>query len=184
MDLNGIISIAGYPGLYKVVGQSKNGVIVESLIDKKRMPAYSTYKISALNDISIFTTDEDLPLSDVIKKIADKESKGAIALDSKATFDEVKIYLLSVLPNLDQERVHFSDMKKLITWYNMLQKNDLLKEKAAENTDAESKDEALKIKNATDAAIKPKAKPVEISAKPKSTGSKAKSTSTIRKTGA
>jgi hypothetical protein len=183
MDLSGIISIAGYPGLYKVIAQSKNGIIVESLIDKKRMPAYSTYKISALSDISVFTTEEDLPLSDVMQKIAEKEKEGPSSIDSsKASFDEVKNYLLSVVPAFDQERVHFSDMKKMITWYNLLQKNDLLKEKEAEKAAEEVPGAEIKLKK--EVSVKPKIKPVESGSKPKSTASKAKQTSTIRKTGA
>ncbi|MFN5830980.1 MAG: DUF5606 domain-containing protein, partial [Bacteroidota bacterium] len=73
MDISKIIAISGYPGLFKVVAQAHNGIIVESLIDKKRMQAFSTYKISALEDISIFTTGDDVPLKDVFKKILDKE---------------------------------------------------------------------------------------------------------------
>jgi hypothetical protein len=100
-----------------VVAQAHNGIIVESLIDKKRMQAFSTYKISALEDISIFTTSDDVPLKDVFKKILDKE-KGQPTPDAKANNDDLKAYMAGVLPDYDKERVHVSDIKKLITWYN------------------------------------------------------------------
>ncbi|MFY8029725.1 MAG: DUF5606 domain-containing protein, partial [Bacteroidia bacterium] len=125
MDISKIIAISGYPGLFKVVAQAHNGIIVESLIDKKRMQAFSTYKISALEDISIFTTGDDVPLKDVFKKILDKE-KGQTSTDAKANNDDLKAYMAGVLPDYDKERVHVSDIKKLITWYNLLEKNGML----------------------------------------------------------
>ncbi len=125
MDLTKVIAISGFPGLYKVVAQATNGFIVESLIDKKRMPAYSTYKISGLNEISMFTTGEDKPLKDVLKAIFDKE-KGQPAPDHKSADDLVIKYFTDVVPDLDKERVRSSDMKKALQWYNILQKTDLL----------------------------------------------------------
>ena len=83
MDLSGIISISGMPGLYKVVGQMKNGVIAESLTDKKRIPVHSHQQISALEEISMFTTGENKPVSEILKTIYDKE-KGGKCIDSKA----------------------------------------------------------------------------------------------------
>ncbi len=184
MDLSGIITIAGFSGLYKVVAQSKNGVIVESLIDKKRMPAYSHYRISALEEISIFGVSEDIALKDVMQKIMDKEKSGP-AIDSKADIKELKKYFEGVLPEYDKDRVHDSDIKKVISWYNLLQKNDLLKvveeDKNSEDTAEEKALKALKAKEKT--AI-PVAKTNTNTANVKSSGSKAKSTSTIRKTGA
>jgi hypothetical protein len=184
MDLSGIITIAGYSGLYKVVAQSKNGVIVESLIDKKRMPAYSHYRISALEEISIFGTSEDVPLKDVIQKIMDKEKSGP-SIDSKADLKELKSYFEAIFPEYDKDRVHDSDIKKVISWYNLLQKNDLLKvveeEKGAEESAEEKALKALKAKEKT---ALPGAKNQAASSHVKSSGSKAKSTSTIRKTGA
>ena len=128
MDLSGIISIAGMPGLYKVVAHSKNGLIVESLIDKKRFPAYSSSKVSALEEISVFTTGEDMPLKDVLQKIADKEKMGP-AIDNKSKDEELKKYFGEAMPDYDKERVYTSDIKKIIGWYNLLQRNDLLKDK-------------------------------------------------------
>ncbi len=140
MDISKIIAISGYPGLFKVVAQAHNGIIVESLIDKKRMQAFSTFKISALEDISIFTTGDDMPLKDVLKKMFEAE-KGQAAIDAKATNEDLKAYLKNILPNYDAERVHVSDIKKLITWYNLLEKHDMLKETAAA-TETENVDKA------------------------------------------
>lgn len=129
MDLNGILSIAGYPGLFKMVSQMKSGLLVESLLDGKRMPAYSTQKILALEDISIYTEEDDVPLADVFDLLA-KKSGGNTALDhKKSSIKELSDYLESVLPNYDKDRVYNSDLKKLFQWYNLLAKNGLLKEK-------------------------------------------------------
>ena len=125
MDLTKVISISGMPGLYKVVAQAKNGFIVESLIDGKRIQAFSHYRISGLDDISVFTTGEDKPLRDVYKAIFDKE-KGGAAIDHKAKDEELKKYFESAIPDYDKERVHISDIRKAIQWYNILQKTDLL----------------------------------------------------------
>ena len=116
IDLAGFIAISGYPGLFKVVAQTKNGVIVEGVADKKRLVAHSHFKISALEDISIYTTQEDTLLSNVFKSIFDKENGGQ-AISSKETSAEQGKYLESVLPNYDKERVHNSDIKKLFSWY-------------------------------------------------------------------
>ena len=126
MDISKVIAIAGMPGLYKVVGQTNNGVIVESLADKKRFPAFNSNKISALNDISIYTTGEDMPLKDVLQKIFDKE-KGEKCLDPKTTDEKgLRDYMSSVLPEYDADRVHTSDIKKLFNWYNQLHGSGLL----------------------------------------------------------
>jgi hypothetical protein len=186
MDLSKIIAISGYPGLFKVVAQAHNGIIVESLIDKKRMQAFSTFKISALEDISIFTTGDDMPLKDVLKLMFDVE-KGQAKIDPKAGNEELKAYLKNVLPNYDAERVHVSDIKKLITWYNLLEKNDLLKETEAENktenTSAvtEEKPKVKKVASKTAA----KAKPDGAATKAGAANTKgARKTVTVRKTGA
>ena len=126
MDISTVIAIAGMPGLYKVVGQTKNGVICESLIDKKRIPAFNSHKISSLTDISIYTTGEDKPLKDVLQAIFDKE-KGEKCLDPKSTDEKgLRDYMKSVLPEYDEERVHTSDLKKLFNWYNLLHGSGLL----------------------------------------------------------
>ncbi|HBF88469.1 MAG TPA: hypothetical protein DDX39_07500 [Bacteroidales bacterium] len=126
MDLKGIMSIAGYPGLFKMVSQSKSGIIVESLVDKKRMPAFMTSKISSLEDIAIYTQEAEVPLTEVFKNIYEKE-KGGEAISHQASANELKQYFTDVLPDYDQDRVYVSDIKKVINWYNTLHKNDLVK---------------------------------------------------------
>ncbi|CAN5432763.1 DUF5606 domain-containing protein [soil metagenome] len=134
MDLSGIISIAGMGGLFKVIAQTKNGLIVESLIDKKRVQAFSTHKISALEDVSIYSTGEDVPLKDVFQKIYDKE-KGAACIDHKSADAELKKYFKATFAEYDEERVYASDIKKVLSWYNSLQVNGLLEKKEEEETD-------------------------------------------------
>ena len=179
MDLSGIISIAGMSGLYKVVAQTKNGLIVESIAEKKRVPTYSTQRISALEDISIFTTGEDMPLKDILQKISDKLTAGP-ALDHKAADDELKAFFAEAVPEYDKERVYISDIRKVINWYNILQKNDLLKEK--EKTDDTEK---TKVKIAAEEKAKTYSKPVikDSMSKPIKTAAP-KKTQTARKSGA
>jgi hypothetical protein len=177
MDISGIISIAGMSGLYKVIAQTKNGLIVESLIDKKRVPAYSTHRVSALEDVSIYSTGDDVPLKEVFQKIYDKE-KGKESIDSKSPEAELKKYFKSVFPEYDEERVYVSDIKKVISWYNLLQKEGLLEKK---EESAEDKEKA-KLK-AADAKGAVKTKNVDTNSKPlKTAGSKVK-TQGVRKTG-
>jgi hypothetical protein len=143
MNLTGIISISGKPGLFKVVAQGKNNIIVESLIDNKRFPAYSTDRISALEDISIYTIEEDVPLKDVLTLIFKKENGGACP-SHKDSLDKLEKYLSDILPTYDSERVYPSDIKKLFQWYNLLQKADLLKleEEKKDGKTKDSKEEA------------------------------------------
>lgn len=140
MDLSKILSISGKPGLFKLVSQTKNGALIESLIDGKRQPAFAKEKISSLEDISIFTTDEDLPLAKVFQEIYKKED-GKDCINAKLDNKQLVAYMREVLPNFDEERVYTSDMKKLFTWYNILNKNGLIdlneKEESQENTTEE-----------------------------------------------
>ena len=131
MNLTGIIAISGKPGLFKVVAQGKNNIIVESLEEKKRFPAYSSDRISALDDISIYTYEDDKPLKEIYKTIFEKENGGAI-LSHKEDLSKLTGYLLEVLPNYDQERVYPSDIKKLFQWYNLLLKAGELKMEVVE----------------------------------------------------
>lgn len=125
--LKGILAISGHSGLFKMISNAKNALIVESLVDKKRMPAYATSKISALEDIAIFTDEGDVPLADVFKNIKEKENGGK-AISHKASGNELKGYMAEVLPNYDEDRVYVSDMKKVFQWYNLLQENNLLED--------------------------------------------------------
>lgn len=125
MDLSKILSIAGKSGLFKIVSQSKNAVIVESLLDQKRFPAFGHDKISSLEEISVYTTGEDMPLKDVFRafftKLEGKPGPGAKS-DNKA----LKQFFLEMVPEFDQERVYASDIKKMINWYNLLLEHQLI----------------------------------------------------------
>lgn len=145
MNLTGIISISGKPGLYKVVAQAKNSVIVESLEDNKRVPAYATDRISALEDISIYTYGEDKPLKEIYTDIFNKENGGA-TLSHKDDIKKLTAYLTEILPDYDQERVYSSDIKKLFQWYNLLHKSGNLKleEEVAEEVTEETEKTAEK----------------------------------------
>jgi hypothetical protein len=147
MNLTGIIAISGKPGLFKVVAQGKNNIIVESLEEKKRFPAYASDRISALDDISIYTYDEDKPLKEIYTTIYEKE-KGGATISHKEDVSKLTGYLLEVLPNYDQERVYPSDVKKLFQWYNILHKAGELKleEAAAEEEKAPAKAKKVAVK--------------------------------------
>ena len=119
MDLKEIISITGRPGLFKVVAQGKNNVIVESIVDKKRFPAYASDRISTLADISIYTTDEDAKLLDVLASFHD-HYEGKVCPSHKEDLSVLEGLLKKILPNYDQERVYKSDLRKIFQWYNIL----------------------------------------------------------------
>lgn len=124
--LKTILSISGKPGLYKLVSQGKNMLIVESIGDKKRMPAYGNEKIISLGDIAMYTDAEDVPLQTVFQSMKTKENGEAVKLDyKKATPEQLREYLGEVLPNFDRDRVYVADIKKLIAWYNLLVKSGL-----------------------------------------------------------
>ncbi|MFA5782953.1 MAG: DUF5606 domain-containing protein [Bacteroidales bacterium] len=126
MDLKDIMSISGKGGLFRSIAQTKNGLIVESLVDKKRFPVYASDKVSSLEDVSIFTKDKDIPLKDVMDLIFKKES-GGHCIDPKSDDVKLKKYFEEVLPDYDKERVYMSDIRKLFLWYNLLQSLGLLK---------------------------------------------------------
>lgn len=125
--LKTILSISGKPGLYKLVSQGKNMLIVETITpDKKRMPAYAADKIISLGDIAMYTTDSEVPLSEVFESMKTKEEGQETQIDSKkSSNDELKAYLSEVLPDFDEDRVYPSDIKKLISWYNILISNGI-----------------------------------------------------------
>lgn len=120
--LKNILSISGKPGLYKLISQGRNMLLVESLTpEKKRFPAYSTDRIVSLGDISMYTTEEDVALSTVLSSMLEKENGKTASIDpKKATNDELREYFSTVLPNFDRDRVYVTDIKKLISWYNIL----------------------------------------------------------------
>ena len=137
MDLTDLISIAGKSGLYTIIGQTKNNVIVESVSNKRRFPTFSSNRISALKDISIYTDDGEVPLSDVFRKIYDKE-KGNACISHTETSDIMRSYLEGILPNYDKEQVFTSDIKKVYQWYNILHEAKKLKLTKSEDSTKKS----------------------------------------------
>lgn len=123
--LKEILSISGKPGLQKLISNSSNAIIVESLIDGKRFPAYSNSKIIALEDISIYTETEDMPLKEVFKRIYEKEN-GQKAISHKESSEKIITYFSEIVPEFDKDRVYTSDMKKIIQWYNLLTEKGML----------------------------------------------------------
>ncbi|TNE98698.1 MAG: hypothetical protein EP322_04440 [Bacteroidetes bacterium] len=180
MNLTGIISISGKPGLYKVVAQSKNSVIVESIQDKKRFPAYASDRISALDDISIYTLDNDVPLKEVFAGLFSK-FEGKEGLSHKEDIINLQEVLFDVLPNYDEDRVYPSDIKKLFQWYNLLVKAGLLVAEEEAEEEKPKKEKAEKAAPKKTAAKKtPDDKPAKEKketakkAAPKKTAAKAK----------
>lgn len=119
MNLKGLIAISGKAGLYKVAAQGRNNIIVESLDNGKKFPAFATDKISALEDISIYTYDADVPLVEVYGKLADKANYEK-SLSHKESSDTLREELVTFLPDYDVDRVYESDIRKLFQWYNIL----------------------------------------------------------------
>jgi hypothetical protein len=144
MDLKDIISISGKSGLFSTVGKSKNNVIVESIIDKKRFPIFNTNKISALSDISIYTYDEEVLLSDIYRKIYESND-GKPTIDHTEDINKVRAKLEEYLPNFDKEQVYNSDIKKLFQWYNILHKTKKLKLKESKKEDSKETKAGVKV---------------------------------------
>lgn len=125
MDLKDIMAISGQQGLFKLISQGRNAIIVENLETKKRMSAFSTMRVSSLEEIAIFTEEEDVPLVDIFKKIHEKENGGP-TIDFKSPNEELMRYFEEFLPGYDKDRVYVSDMKKIFNWYNLLQKLEMV----------------------------------------------------------
>ena len=153
MNLKDILAISGEGTLFKFIAQGKNAVIVENLETGRRISAGATAKVSALEEISIFTTGEDMPLGKVMDKIWEKENGGE-TMSHKLPDNDLKKYFGEVFPEYDHDRVYNSDIRKVLHWYNILHKLNLLvkeeeeKEKKEEGPGAETKTVA-KVKDTT-----------------------------------
>lgn len=125
--LQTILAISGKPGLYKLVSRAKNSLIVEMLDEShRRIPAFATDRITSLADIAMYTDTDDVPLHKVLTSLKTLEDGKAASIDiKKAAGDELREYFAKVLPDFDRERVHNSDIKKLIQWYNILIANGI-----------------------------------------------------------
>jgi hypothetical protein len=135
--LKEILSLTGKPGLFKLVSQGKNMLIVESLTDGKRIPAYTRDKVVSLGDIAIFTDSEEVPLGQVLEKVKSKENGAICSIDPKSDNDKLRKYFSEILPDYDRDRVYPSDIRKLINWYNILIKaqiTDFLTEEKEEES--------------------------------------------------
>ena len=145
MDLSKIVSISGKPGLYLIKSQAIGRLIVESLIDGKCTPAFARDRMSSLEEISIFSVDEDRPLKEVFKMINEKMGEKVDFDFKKASDDELRAKFLDVMPDYDQDAVYPSDMRKVFAWYQMLMDKNLLdfaeEEKPAEEAAPEEKAE-------------------------------------------
>lgn len=132
-----ILSISGRPGLYKLVNRGKNMLIVESLLDCKRFPAYAHDKVVSLGDISIYTEDEDIALSEVFEAIKAKHNTGTVDVKNLDDAD-IRAFFGEVLPTFDQERVYTNDIRKVFAWYNILINDGITEFAEVEETSEEA----------------------------------------------
>ena len=126
MSLNKIIAIAGKPGLYHLIKQTRGGFIAESVLDKKRLSVNIQQNVSVLSEIAIYTLEKEVPLKDVFLSIKNKENGNKTSVGPKEGKDKLEEYFFDVLPNYDEDRVYASDIKKVIQWYNLLHDKGLL----------------------------------------------------------
>ena len=136
-----ILSISGRPGLFRLVSSGRGNLIVETIDDaKKRLPAGARDRVTSLNDVSMYTDDDDAPLMDVFQNIANANDGKAVDINVKtASSNELADFMATALPNYDRDRVHQSDIKKLIQWYNILVNNgytDFAESEAEEEEEA------------------------------------------------
>ena len=117
MNLEKIVAISGKPGLYEIISRTKGGIIVQSLVDKKKLPINAMHNVSVLNDIAIYTHDDEIPLRNIFKTIAKKNSE---VISHKESNDKLISFFNEILPNYDEDRVYPSNIKKIVQWYNIL----------------------------------------------------------------
>ena len=125
MSLEKILSIAGKPGLFRLLTQTRTGFVAESLLDGKKISVGMAGNVSILSEIAIYTLEEELPLRAVFAKIQEQEAGGRIALSPKSDKTDLEAYFFEVLPNYDEDRVYASDIRKVIQWYNLLHDNGI-----------------------------------------------------------
>jgi hypothetical protein len=163
IQLKDILSISGKGGLFKFIAQARNGIVVESLEDQKRHVAATTARVSSLEDIAIFTIDEEVPLADIFYMISEK-SEGKESLSHKAPVEELKSQFKELVPEYDEDRVYISDIKKVFQWYNQLQQHELLEVIDKEEDKEENQKE--ESANKTEKPVKKPEKPAEKPEKP------------------
>ena len=126
MSLDKVLAIAGKPGLFRLVAQTRGGFVAESLIDNKRLSVSVQQNVSVLSEIAIYTLTEEIPLKHVFNNIKEKENGEQTSVAPKEGKDKLEEYFFDVLPDYDEDRVYASDIKKVLQWYNLLQKHDML----------------------------------------------------------
>jgi len=164
MDLSDILTISGKSGLYKIISKTQNSMIAESLEDGKRFPVFATNRSSTLEDITIFTEKEDIPLKDVLWKMHETEEGKKSSIDHKADDKSLKDYFEKIVPDFDKERVYPSDIKKVIRWYNILLQHNIITKPKEEKKDKKKEDAEQDIKDQKtrqDKTAKTKAKKTE-----------------------
>lgn len=139
MKLDKIIAIGGKPGLFKLLTQTKSGFVTESLTDGKRLTVNLRNQVSVLSEISVFTLEEEKPLTEVFELLRQKEHGNTTSISHKADKLALEEYFFEVLPNYDEDRVYASDIKKIIRWYNILVDHKLLD--ASEDTEQDNEEE-------------------------------------------
>jgi len=159
MNLKDILAISGEGTLFKFIAQGKNAVIVENLESGRRFSAGATAKVSALDEISIYTTGEDMPLSKVMDLIWEKENGGQ-AVSHRQPDAELKKYFGEVMPDYDRERVYTSDIRKVLHWYNILQGLNLLVKEEEKPEEGEAGAEPVASEDAAEKATE-EVKPVK-----------------------
>ncbi|MCM4153342.1 hypothetical protein DHD05_17250 [Arenibacter sp. N53] len=140
MSLNKILSIAGKPGLFKLLTQTRSGFVAESLLDGKKVTVSFKNNVSVLSEIAIYTLEEEVPLKEVFEKIKAKEEGGKTAVSHKDDKIKLEEYLFEVLPNYDEDRVYASDIKKIVQWYNLLHEHGITEYADVEETEEASKE--------------------------------------------
>jgi len=143
MSLDKILSVSGKPGLFKIIAQTRNGFVAESLIDQKKVTVNMHNNISVLSEIAIYTLTEEVPLRQVLKNIMDKEEGKPTSISHKDSKIKLEEYFFEVLPDYDEDRVYASDIKKIVQWYNLLQQHEMLDalEASSEEKEASSEEE-------------------------------------------
>ena len=149
MVLKDILAISGSNGLYRFISQARNGIIVEGLMDNKRFHSPASARISALEDIAIYTNDKEVPLKEILQTIFTKENGGQ-TIDPKSDTGKLKKYFEEILPDYDRERVYASDIKKIYTWYNLLLSLNMIDlEKEVESSE-ETENPTTQAENSTE----------------------------------
>ena len=143
MNVEKILAIAGKPGLFKLVVQTRTGFLAESLLDGKRITVSLRSNVSLLSEISIYTYSEEKPLVDILRAIAIKENEGPTPVTSKDEASKLSAYFAEILPDYDQDRVYASDIKKVINWYTILQGKGLVSKEEPKVENAEEVKEAV-----------------------------------------